>query len=441
MQISNRALLKRTMIGLGLLAAGTHAPAFATDYFVDQQHPAAADSNPGTEAAPWASLAQAARAPLQPGDTVYVKAGTYTVDGGVWNQPAINVPSGAPGAPVTFKSLPAHAAVLRAAGEGAPIGVYGNSHVVVDGFTIVDPGPKGIAVFGHESAPVQDVVIQNNQISGASVGGTDNTEGVRIEHAENVVVRNNRISNVHNGGNSSNASAVKTYLTRNVTIENNEFSDVVAGVKEKEGSQFLTVRNNRMASCKVGLMLNNQNNAVVENVRFYQNIVQCDSGYDTESESPTIREVYVYNNTFAGYDSKAAQGSEHIESLYVYNNIFYRAAGEAAMADFFTRKDGVAEVQRLDFNLWNNEPKVIVGLYKSNTTYSTLQAWQAATGLSAHDGLGDPLFVDAAAGDFHLAAGSPAAGAGRVDGVETGAPVDAGAYPTGQEIIGLLPNG
>ena len=426
-------LIRNVVMGCGLAAASWGGSVWAADYYVDQKHPSASDSNPGSEDAPWATLQQALRAPLQPGDTVYVKAGTYTTTGGQWNVPALNLPSGAQGKRITFKSLPAHAAVLRAAGEGAPIGVAGRKHVVIDGFVISDPGAKGIAVFDAE-----DVVIQNNVISGAYTGSLDNTEGVRIERSGDVLVRNNKITNVHNGGNSSNASAVKTYLTRNVTIENNEFSDVVAGVKEKEGSRNLTVRNNRMASCKVGLVLNNQNNAVVENVRFYQNIVQCDSGYDTESESPTIREVYIYNNTFAGYSAKAVHGTTHGQSLYVYNNIFYRGAGQASMADFFTRKSNTSEIKRMDFNLWNDEPKIIVGLYSSNTTYSTLQAWQAATGLSAHDGLGDPMFVNPQGGDFHLAAGSPAAGAGRVGGVESGAPVDLGAYPTGTEVVGLL---
>ena len=54
----------------------TAMPASGREYFVDQKNPAAADKNPGTQTAPFKTI-QAAVDKVQPGDTIWVKAGDY----------------------------------------------------------------------------------------------------------------------------------------------------------------------------------------------------------------------------------------------------------------------------------------------------------------------------------------------------------------------------
>ena len=49
----------------------------APGYYVDGSNPSASDSNPGTAALPWKTINKA-NSSLSPGDTVYIKAGTYT---------------------------------------------------------------------------------------------------------------------------------------------------------------------------------------------------------------------------------------------------------------------------------------------------------------------------------------------------------------------------
>lgn len=435
---------RRVVIVFGAAMLSVAWPAWSADYYVDQRHPQASDNNPGTEALPWATMYRAARASLQPGDTVYVKAGTYDASqGGNWYTPSINpASSGAPGNPITFKSLPAHAAVLDSSGApGVPaIGSYMRSHIVIDGFVIPNSGSKGIAVFGEEGAPARDVVIKNNVIHGIFVDGFDNTEGVRVERAEGVIVTNNRIYNVNNGGGSSNASAVKTYKTRNVVIEHNEFYDVVAGVKEKEASSYLTVRYNRIHDCRYGFVLNNQNTGVTEQIKYYGNIVECGTGFESSTQSTaTMRDVHIYNNTFAGYSSKAVHINEHGQGFHIYNNIFYRPASTIDMADFFTRQANTSQVTLMDNNLYLRDPKVVVGLYGENITFNTLAAWKASSyGLDKNSLLADPAFVDVSRRDYHLKAGSPALAAGRNTGAGV---VNLGAYARGDETIGLLPIG
>ena len=69
----------RTLVMWGVVAMAVIAaamPASAATYYVDQSHTKAADANAGTEDLPFKTI-QAAVAKVKPGDTVYVKNGTY----------------------------------------------------------------------------------------------------------------------------------------------------------------------------------------------------------------------------------------------------------------------------------------------------------------------------------------------------------------------------
>lgn len=436
-EMMKRRCGQSVMAMMVLVMLNVGASAWAADYYVDQGHARASDNNPGTEAQPWATLYRAAEAALKPGDTVYVKKGSYDVStGGHWSRPAINIPSGTPDRPITFKSMPAHAAVLDARNtkDNPAIGVSGHSHVVIDGFVIPNPGDKGIAVFGTGSA-AKGIVIQNNVIYGVFVNGLDNTEAIRLENAQDIIVRNNKIYDVHNSGNSSNASGIKTYKVHDVLIENNEIHDVVAAVKDKEASSRVTIRNNRFTDCSYGFVLNNQNGGVTEAIHYHNNIVACSSGFDSATQSAAVmRDVHIYNNTFIDYRSRGIGGNEHGQEFRIYNNIFHRSSTSIDMADFYTRLPNTDQVKMMDYNLYLREPKMIVGLYGLNETITSLTAWQRK-GLDANSRLGDPRFVDASKGDYRLAAGSPALSAGRDN---QGRTVNIGAYATGQEVIGLM---
>jgi parallel beta-helix repeat protein len=94
----------RWVLPAALMAA---VSAGAATYCVDRAAANAADTNPGTEAAPWKTLTRAAGAKeLAPGDTVLVKSGVYR------EHMDITV-SGAPGTPVTFAAVPGHRVVIK----------------------------------------------------------------------------------------------------------------------------------------------------------------------------------------------------------------------------------------------------------------------------------------------------------------------------------------
>jgi parallel beta-helix repeat protein len=79
----------------------------AQTYYVDGANPKAADANPGTEAAPWKTLARAGKATeLKRGDTVFIESGVYR------EHMDITV-SGEPGNPISFAAAPGARVVIK----------------------------------------------------------------------------------------------------------------------------------------------------------------------------------------------------------------------------------------------------------------------------------------------------------------------------------------
>src|SRR5579859_170992 len=103
--MKSTSLWKLAPVFLAVLAAGTWAaPALASGhvYYVAT---GGNDNAAGTQAAPWKTIGRAARS-VMPGDTVYVRGGTYneTID--------VNQSGSAAGGPIVFASYPGETAVV-----------------------------------------------------------------------------------------------------------------------------------------------------------------------------------------------------------------------------------------------------------------------------------------------------------------------------------------
>ncbi len=81
--------------------------AYTRTYIVDQNHPAAADHNPGTENLPLASIGKAAIL-LRPGEQVLVKNGLYRE----WVRPVTG--GSGPGMMIRYAAFPGHKPIIRA---------------------------------------------------------------------------------------------------------------------------------------------------------------------------------------------------------------------------------------------------------------------------------------------------------------------------------------
>ena len=200
------------------------------------------DGNPGTEAQPWATIQHAADV-LQPGDTVYVRAGTYAED------VEVHVSGSETGGYITFRNYPGETPVLDGSGltvpaaksglfyiedqsyliiqgfelrnyqsatpDIVPVGIHirGNSHHIrllhnhihdIASTATVDSDllgrdAHGIAVYGDDSpGGVHDLLIEDNELDHLTLGSSESL--VLNGNVYDFTVRGNRVHDNDNIG-------------------------------------------------------------------------------------------------------------------------------------------------------------------------------------------------------------------------------------------------
>jgi len=142
---------------------------FAAVYVVDRSAPNARDSNPGTEAQPFATVQKAADT-AKPGDTVCVMSGQYP-------ERVLVKTSGEAGRPIVFESRPRRSAAV----EGFRLEA---SYIRVAGFEITAPAPKnGVEIVGHHNE-ILDNYIHHMWYALIGAPGRPDASGKRRDYSE-----------------------------------------------------------------------------------------------------------------------------------------------------------------------------------------------------------------------------------------------------------------
>lgn len=385
------------------------SPASAATYYVDTAHPAARNTNSGTEAQPWKTIQKAANA-LVAGDTVYIKQGTYTGLVSPRN-------SGRDGAWINYYAYPGHEG--RAILNGAGFQIIGKSYIKFYGLRVQEVmGGAGGGVAFDVVGPGTQIVITGNYIyhtlaSGISVWGAPWQQGEPDSAITGLTIEYNTVERANDGGYNENITVANgvdgfwirynevfnggpngafggegidvKYGVRNGLIWGNRVHDLPRiGIYVDGATRYATnieVFNNRVYNTpSTGITIGKEGNGTVDGVKIYNNIVygHARNGIDLfphfNDNGANMRNITIINNTTYGNGSEPVHYGGGVSINYptatnvvVRNNIAYN---------------------NVDFQLYSN-----VGVVDYNLTTN-------------------PLFVNEAARDFHLQWNSPAINAG-----------------------------
>jgi len=383
-------------------------------------------------------------------DVVYFRGGTYNVGaknfGNTYYGYYSPSNSGSSGHYITFQAYPGETPVFNGTAGGSGdhsyyatiFGVASKSYIIFDGFTFqADSGTKmaRMIIYGEDVYPggAHHITVQNCIFNGGStvIDSTDNEEGIRVEDADYITIKNNTIYNYVTSANGCwhNTSGTKAYHTRYCVYENNEVYNCCAGLYDKSQGTSNVYRYNYVHNCANGMLIfcdgySNTSALVYHNLVTYCSEASIDMQDDDGEQVTDNGEIYnntIYTTSTVHTLMNVAWGDNH----HVYNNILYGSATGYGKL----RLKYATSTDEVDYNCYYG------GSFKNTinyTGYTSLSSWQAVTldgGLhpDAHGINSNPAFANGSGNlntiaDFAIESGSPCYQTGK-SGVSMGADV------------------
>lgn len=351
---------------------------------------------------------------------------------------------------------------VRIQGSGSNVEIRDNIIHDITGSAAAGLGGAGIHVYGSSlTTPYDNVVIDGNTIYRCRPGGSQ-TETLTV-----------------------NGNVTNFQITNNVIHDcNNIGIDMIGGEADvfgqPAGTQGLPVARNGVCSHNVvyrthasygggfaaGIYVDGGQNITVSANICYRNDLGLEVGAEDAgyvASGVVVEDNVLYRNrqgglVFGGYDATVGrvQNCSFVNNTVYQNDTLNTGFGQlwiqyasdnvvtdnlfvAAGNNVLLGSDGAGNVNNLlDNNLYFAPSAAHARFNWNAATYTGLAAYQAGTGADAQSLFAAPKFVNAAAFNFHLAAGSPAIDAGSgmagqyaptdLDGVTRGSPPDIGAY-------------
>ena len=293
------------------------------EYYVDIDDPSASDdTGTGDVLLPWKTLHHAVNQ-LQPGDTLYVQPGTYSVANGEADS-----------------LLTIYTGNIRIIGNGAA------GTVVIDGTATIYWQNYGIQVY-DEIGNVSGVVIQNVDIRNFS------ENGIRIDGARNTLIQNcriyqNAVAGINIGG---------------------------AGQHRIEGSTIFD--NGASGTPGAGILVNSENNIISGNQVYWSGSAIAPNfpqGVGVDITSPTGNEVRsneVYGHTSgslpAGIKVMGSYGTARVNDNRIHDNttgVYVFESAPEIQRNFL--KDNTTGIF-VSYNYINSSPRIINNLITGAT--------------------------------------------------------------------------
>ncbi len=362
----------------------------AADHWVD---PKGKDvGNGGTAKQPWATLQYAADR-VRPGDTIHVRDGSYRgfyLDRG-----------GTRAAPVHFKAEGQQVRIIQR-NRGTPdgINVEGAGFVVIEGFIV-----NGLPRAGVRGALSPNLTIRRIHAD------RNGSWGILTGHCDDLAVIDNVVSNsVKEHGIYVANSGDRPIIRGNISYGNRLCGIHINGDVSQGGDGIISR----------ALV---ENNVVFDNGRGGGSGINCDGVQES-----IIRNNLLYENHASGIALYRINGAEGSRNNRVINNTVLMAsnAGWAIKIRYQStdnlvwnnilltnsRSNGSINIAADSLAGFRSDYNIVADRLSTDYGESvlSLKSWSSSTGLDRHSLVARPqeLFVNAAAGDFHLRADSAA---------------------------------
>jgi len=336
------------------------------------------DENPGTLQKPWGSFQKACEN-VSPGDTVYIRGGTYT-------ERLIIRSSGTAEEPILFAAYPGETPIID--GEtieipdawGGLIQASEKNHIRIRGFTIKNA--KGFAIFAVDGEDIiiennltdnswgsgilawgdRDLIIRGNEVSEASTLGYQ--EAISISHSNEFELYDNDVHNCHLEGIDVKGGS------RNGTIHGNtvhDFNLLGIYVDAWDGDEFnINVFDNLVYACAEGIRVNTENGGIARDIRVYGNTVRDCTGNGfwvgvggVKDVAHTVRDVEFFKNS--SYNNRIGMTisvpiNSHTENIKVFNNLIYKNSYNGIMVDDNSSRTATefSTIRIINNTVWGN---------------------------------------------------------------------------------------